>query len=146
MYCLYDCILCTYMLWVLLCHAYLHTYVYYVYIILYAVFSACDRNVCLNGGTCSQHDFEYRCDCPPFYSGLYCETCELAWQQHYLTGELFKTSSPFLTNPCAVSPTARNFYITLGVVLGVAVFLTVAVILTTILCYKFMPNKYKEFR
>ena len=39
----------------------------------YAVFSTCDQNVCENGGTCTQHLFEYKCDCPPSHFGSYCE-------------------------------------------------------------------------
>ena len=45
----------------------------------YAVFSTCDQNVCENGGTCTQHVFEYKCNCPPSHSGSYCEIGEYVY-------------------------------------------------------------------
>ena len=40
---------------------------------LNAVFSLCDQNVCENGGNCTQHVFEYFCECPSSYTGTFCE-------------------------------------------------------------------------
>ena len=120
-------------------------YVYYV------VFSACDQNVCENGGTCTQHDLKYRCDCPSSYSGSYCETCEYAchlYDLQCITGKHCNTVTALflllLTQSHADNP--RNIYIVLGIVLGVAVVLTVVVILVVLLCCKFMPRKYKQIR
>ena len=41
-----------------------------------AVFTACDRNVCQNGGTCRQHVFSHQCECSPGFTGVFCENSE----------------------------------------------------------------------
>ena len=37
------------------------------------VLQACEENICDNGGTCSKHVNDYRCECPPGFSGFLCE-------------------------------------------------------------------------
>ena len=51
---------------------------------LCAVYSACDQNVCQNGGTCSQHIFEYICECTPAYCGSFCEMSTSEWTSVYV--------------------------------------------------------------
>ena len=48
-----------------------------------AVYSACDQNVCQNGGTCSQHIFEYMCECTSAHSGSFCEMSTSEWTTVY---------------------------------------------------------------
>ena len=33
----------------------------------------CEENICKNGGSCSVHVGDYRCDCPAGFSGFLCE-------------------------------------------------------------------------
>ena len=33
----------------------------------------CEENICENGGSCSIHAGDYRCDCPAGFSGFLCD-------------------------------------------------------------------------
>ena len=39
----------------------------------------CATFPCLNGGTCTDQEFDYECSCPPAFSGLNCEIGKLTY-------------------------------------------------------------------
>ena len=97
--------------------------------------------MCQNGGTCSQHIFEYMCKCTSAYSGTFCEISEwttimlytLHAGLHYFSSDTLH----FLTHPfnynCAALP--LNTDAVLGGVLGTALLLTaVAILLFALPC------------
>ena len=45
-------------------------------VISLTVLQACEENICKNGGNCSKHVDDYRCDCRPGFTGILCEELE----------------------------------------------------------------------
>ena len=57
----------------------LHIYIYHIFNILYRSLSfteviPCSAIKCLNGGTCTERDTGFYCDCIPGYNGTLCDT------------------------------------------------------------------------
>ncbi|XP_060515918.1 agrin-like isoform X3 [Cylas formicarius] len=54
---------------------------------------ACETSPCVNGGKCVEMDDLYRCDCPPRYSGKFCETID----------------DPCVSNPCVFGAKCKSY-------------------------------------